>query len=299
MTILIGILEQGLIYAVMALGLYITYVILDLPDLTVDGSFPLGAAVCVTLIVAGVNPVISLLISFMAGILAGIITGIIHVKFGIRDLISGIIVMTGLYTINLLIAGKSNVPIFEATTIFNNKILKQLPESFTSYHVLLILIPIVFLCNIALNSYLQTKSGLLLRSGGDNQNLVTTMAKDPGNMKILGLALANGLVALSGGILAQQQRFFEASQGAGTMVMGLASVIIGLRLFARIKFISLPLKVIFGSIIYKAIVAVAIALGLSANSLKLITAVLLLAILMISEQRKKEKLQKKGDNEHA
>ncbi|NLJ70269.1 MAG: ABC transporter permease [Clostridiaceae bacterium] len=291
MTILIGIFEQGLIYAVMALGLYITYVILDLPDLTVDGSFPLGSAVCVALIIAGVNPVLSLIISFFAGVVAGIITGIIHVKLGIRDLISGIIVMTGLYTINLLIAGKSNVPIFEATTIFNNDLLKQLPESFKQYRVLLVLIPIVILCKIALNRYLHTKSGLLLRSVGDNQNLITTMAKDPGNMKILGLALANGLVALSGAILAQQQRFFEASQGTGTMVMGLASVIIGIRLFAKIKLMSFPMKVILGSIVYKAIVAAAIALGLSANSLKLITAILLLIILLISEHGKKEKVQ--------
>lgn len=141
--------------------------------------------------------------------IAGIITGIIHVKLGIRDLISGIIVMTGLYTINLLIAGKSNVPIFEATTIFNNNLLKKLPENFQPYRILLVLIPIVILCKIALNRYLRTKSGLLLRSVGDNQNLITTMAKDPGNMKILGLALANGLVALSGAILAQQQRFLK------------------------------------------------------------------------------------------
>lgn len=289
MTILIGIFEQGLIYAVMALGLYITYVILDLPDLTVDGSFPLGSAVCVALIMEGINPVFSLIISFFAGVIAGIITGIIHVKLGIRDLISGIIVMTGLYTINLLIAGKSNVPIFEATTIFNNNLLKKLPENFQPYRILLVLIPIVILCKIALNRYLRTKSGLLLRSVGDNQNLITTMAKDPGNMKILGLALANGLVALSGAILAQQQRFFEASQGTGTMVMGLASVIIGIRLFKKIKIMSFPMKVILGSVIYKAIVAIAIALGLSANSLKLITAILLLIILMISEHRKKEK----------
>ncbi|HHU52959.1 MAG TPA: ABC transporter permease [Clostridiaceae bacterium] len=290
MTILIGIFEQGLIYAVMALGLYITYVILDLPDLTVDGSFPLGSAVCVALIAAKVNPVLSLIISFFAGVIAGIITGIIHVKLGIRDLISGIIVMTGLYTINLLIAGKSNVPIFEATTIFNNDLLRKLPANFKPYNVLLVLVPIVILCKIALNRYLHTKSGLLLRSVGDNQNLITTMAKDPGNMKILGLAIANGLVALSGAILAQQQRFFEASQGTGTMVMGLASVIIGIRLFTKMKLMSFPMKVILGSIIYKAIVAAAIALGLSANSLKLITAILLLIILMISEYRKKEKV---------
>lgn len=284
MSILIGIFEQGLIYGILALGLYITYVILDLPDLTVDGSFPLGSAVCVSLIVMGANPIVSLIVSFLAGVLAGILTGIIHVKFGIRDLISGIIVMTGLYTINLTIAGKSNVSIFEATTIFNNSLVNGLTDRFQPYTVLIVLVPIVLLCKIGLNRYLNTKSGLLLRSVGDNQNLIKTMAKDPGNMKILGLAIANGLVALSGAILAQQQRFFDASQGTGTMVMGLASVIIGLRLFQKLNFISLPMQAVLGSIIYKAIVAVAIALGLSANSLKLITALILLVILVVSER---------------
>ncbi|HZJ69088.1 MAG TPA: ABC transporter permease [Candidatus Eisenbacteria bacterium] len=284
MNIVIGILEQGLIYAIMVLGIYITYVILDLPDLTVDGSFPLGAAVCVSLIIAGVHPLLCLFLAFLAGAFAGMITGVIHIKFGVRDLLSGIIVMTGLYTINLFIAGKSNVSIFEAKTIFNNSFINELPISFKRYSILIVVFPILLICKIGLNQYLKSKSGLLLRSTGDNQNLVKTMAKDPGNIKILGLAIANGLVAFSGAILAQQQRFFDVSQGTGIMVMGLASIIIGMRLFKSISKISTATKAIIGSIIYKAIIAVAISFGLPANSLKLITALILLSILFISKK---------------
>ena len=283
--ILIGVLEQGLIYGIMTLGLYITYVILNFPDLTVDGSFPLGSAICAAMISQGYHPVLALLVAFIAGGIAGALTGVIHVKFGIRDLISGIIMMTGLYTVNLYIAGQSNLSIFQAQSIFNNDLISSLPDSLQNLAVLLVTIPIVFLCKLCLNQYLKSKSGLLLRSTGSNANLVKTMARDPGNMKILGLAIANALVALSGAVLAQQQRFFDASQGTGTMVIGLASVIIGLKIFEKAHFISGPSKTVLGSIVYKAIVAIAIAMGLTANSLKLITALLLLVILVLGQKK--------------
>lgn len=283
--ILIGVLEQGLIYGIMTLGLYITYVILNFPDLTVDGSFPLGSAICAAMISQGYHPVLALLVAFIAGGIAGALTGVIHVKFGIRDLISGIIMMTGLYTVNLYIAGQSNLSIFQAQSIFNNDLISSLPDSLQNVAVLLVTIPIVFLCKLCLNQYLKSKSGLLLRSTGSNANLVKTMARDPGNMKILGLAIANALVALSGAVLAQQQRFFDASQGTGTMVIGLASVIIGLKIFEKAHFISGPSKTVLGSIVYKAIVAIAIAMGLTANSLKLITALLLLVILVLGQKK--------------
>lgn len=283
--ILIGVLEQGLIYGIMTLGLYITYVILNFPDLTVDGSFPLGSAICAAMISQGGHPVLALLVAFIAGGIAGALTGVIHVKFGIRDLISGIIMMTGLYTVNLYIAGQSNLSIFQAQSIFNNDLISSLPDSLQNLAVLLVTIPIVFLCKLCLNQYLKSKSGLLLRSTGSNANLVKTMARDPGNMKILGLAIANALVALSGAVLAQQQRFFDASQGTGTMVIGLASVIIGLKIFEKAHFISGPSKTVLGSIVYKAIVAIAIAMGLTANSLKLITALLLLVILVLGQKK--------------
>lgn len=286
MDIFIGILEQGLIYSLLALGIYITYTILNFPDLTVDSSFPLGAAVSVRLIAEGVNPWLSLLPALLAGCLAGFITGIIHVKFKVKDLFSGIIVMTGLYSVNLFIAGKANLPIFQASTIFlpSQTFLAHAPWS--RYVTILVSAIIVLLVKIGLDLYFQTKSGLLLRAVGDNHNLPTSLAVDANSMKVLGLALANGLVALSGAVLGQQQRFFEISMGTGSMVMGLASVILGIKLLDFIPKLRPSSKVILGSIAYKAVIAAAIALGLSPNSLKLVTALLLLVILVLSGRSK-------------
>lgn len=285
MTILLGILEQGLIYGILALGLYITYTILNFPDLTVDGSFPLGASVAVALITAGANPLLALLAAFAAGVTAGIITGFIHVKLGVRNLLSGIIVMTGLYTVNLWIAGQANVPIFANDTIFNNEFTRTvLPEGISSFSKIIVIIFFAFLMKFLLDGYLMTKSGYLLKASGDNEILVKTMAKNPGALKIIGLAIANGLVALAGGILMQHQRFFEISMGTGSMVIGLASVIIGMKLFQKIGFLKPTTKVLFGSVIYNAIVAAAIAIGLSAQSMKLITAVLFLVVLVFSQE---------------
>jgi len=288
LTLLLGVLEQGMIYAIMALGIYITYTILDFPDLTVDGSFPLGAAVTATLITRGVNPYLTLIVSFLAGVLAGIVTGVIHVKCKIRDLLSGIIVMTGLYTINLRIAGSANVPIFGKETIFDNKMLNGIvPESFARYKTLIIIVIVAFISKFLLDAYLNTKSGYLLRAAGDNSVLVTSLAKDGGAVKICGLAIANGLVALSGCVLCQQQRYFDVSTGTGTMVLGLASVIIGVNLFRRVTVIKPTMAVILGAIAYKLCVALAIRWNLSANDMKLVTAVLFLLTLLISTERKK------------
>lgn len=285
MTILLGILEQGFIYGILALGLYITYTILNFPDLTVDGSFPLGASVAVALITAGANPLLALLAAFAAGVTAGMITGLIHVKLGVRNLLSGIIVMTGLYTINLWIAGQANVPIFANDTIFNNEFTRAvLPEGISAFSKIIVIIFFAFLMKFLLDGYLMTKSGYLLKASGDNEILVKTMAKNPGALKIIGLAIANGLVALAGGILMQHQRFFEISMGTGSMVIGLASVIIGMKLFQKIGFLKPTTKVLFGSVIYNAIVAAAIAIGLSAQSMKLITAVLFLVVLVFSQE---------------
>jgi len=289
MGIIISVFEEGIIYAIMALGIYITYKILDFPDLTVDGSFPLGAAVTVALITRDVNPYVTLLISFAAGVIAGICTGLIHVKLNVRDLLSGIIMMTALYTINLEIAGKANVPIFTRETIFDNDLVNRIfPEFLKDYKKLIIIVIVALISKILLDLYLKTKSGYLLRGVGDNSILVTCLAKDSGVVKILGLAIANGLVALSGSVMSQNQRYFDATTGTGTMVIGLASVIIGINLFKNMTVIKATTAVIIGSIIYKACVAAAIQIGISATSLKLITAVLFLIILVISRDRKKK-----------
>lgn len=285
---LIGIMEEGLLYAIIAMGVYITYKILDFPDLSVDGTFPLGAAVTAVFIIAGVNPVLTLLLSFLIGAIAGAITGLIHVKLKVRDLLSGIIMMTALYSINLRIAGSANVAIFSKETIFENAFLDRLlPEVMKDYIDLIILFIIVIIMKVLLDIYLKTKSGYLLRAVGDNDTLVTSLAKDKGIVKIIGLAIANAFVALAGSIYAQKSGFFEISIGTGTIVVGLASVIIGTNIFKRMTFIKGTTAVICGSVIYKACVAVAIRCGMNASDLKLITAILFLGILVISSERKR------------
>lgn len=286
MNFAVTIVEQGLIYGILALGLYITYKILDFPDLTVDGSFPLGAAITAALVTRGINPFFTLPIAFLAGALAGICTGLIHVKGKVRDLLSGIIMMTALWTINLYIAGTSNVPLFSQDSIFKNDFInKIMPEVLKPYSTLIIILILTLLCKIVLDLYLQTKSGYLLRAVGDNDILVTSLAKAQGNVKILGLSIANGLVALAGCIFAQEERVFEISMGTGAMVIGLASVIIGTSIFKRLTVVKTTTAVIIGSIIYKACVAIALR-NFEPQAMKLITAVLFLAILIISSGRK-------------
>jgi putative ABC transport system permease protein len=288
LTILKGALEEGLVYATMALGVYITYKILDFPDLSVDGTFPLGAAITAMLITKGVSPVLSLLISFAAGAFAGMLTGIIHVKFKVRDLLAGIIMMTALYSINLRITGgKANVPIFTKETIFNNAFFGKMPKAVQPYLGLAVLFSIVLLMKFLLDLYLKTKSGYLLRAVGDNETVVTSLAKDKGTIKIIGLAIANAFVALSGSVYAQKSGFFDIYSGTGTMVMGLASVIIGINLFKRVSFMKATSAVVLGSIVYKICVAIAISLGLETSDLKLITAVLFFIILVVSNDRKR------------
>ena len=289
MSIIIGVIEEGLIYAIMALGLYITYKILDFPDLSVDGTFPMGAAVTAMLILKGVHPALTLVLSFAAGLLAGCITGLIHVKLKVRDLLSGIIMMTALYSVNLRIAGKATLPIFSKETIFENAFLESVvPAALDPYLVSIILFVIVLICKLLLDLFLKTRAGYLLRAVGDNEVLVTSLAKDKGMVKILGLALANGFVALAGCVYCQQKGFFEVSTGTGTMVIGLASVIIGTKLLKRFHSVKATTAVIFGSIVYKACVSLAIALGMAASDLKLITAVLFLIILVASNRKERK-----------
>jgi putative ABC transport system permease protein len=284
---LISILEQGLIFAIIAMGVYITYKILDFPDLSVDGTYPLGAAITASLITAGINPIIAMLASVAAGAAAGLVTGLIHVKLKVRDLLSGIITMTALYSINLHIAGKANLPIFNTTTIFNNSISNSVFSGFLEpYKTLIIIFIVALLAKLFLDWYLKTKSGYLLRAVGDNPAVVTSLAKDKGTIKITGLIISNALVALAGSVMCQQQRFFEIQMGTGTIVIGLASVIIGLTLFKRLPKVKPTSAVAIGSILYKACVAIAITYGLSATDMKLVTAVLFLVILVLAMERR-------------
>lgn len=294
MTLIISVFEQGMIYAVMALGMYITYKILDFPDMTVDGSFPLGASLSAVLISQGMNPYLTLLLSFAAGLVAGTITGLIHVKLKVRDILASIIMMTALYSVNLRIAGKANLPIYNCDNIYNNRVMDRIFAGVLApYKNLIVIAVIVLLVKCVLDWYLKTKSGYLLKAVGDNETLVTSMGIDKGKIKILGLAIANGLVSLSGSMFAQQQRFFDASMGVGTAVIGLASVIIGTALFGQISAFGFSISVILGSILYKGCVAAAIRIGLQSTDLKLVTAVLFLLILVLSSRIEKHQGKKR------
>lgn len=288
MGIIIGILEEGLIYGILALGVLITYKILDFPDLTVDSSFPLGAAVSAILTVNGMNPVFTLFFALLAGAMAGLVTGLIHVKCHVRDLLSGIITMTGLYSINLRIAGRANLPFFTMETLFSNAFVDSFPAFLYPYRKVIVILMVLLVVKLLLDLFMKTKAGFLLRAVGDNKTVVTTLACDSGTIKILGLVIANALVSLSGAVMAQHTRVFEISIGTGAVVFGLAAVIIGTNLFKNMSFIKGTTAAVIGSLIYKACIAAALSMGLKPQDLKLITAILFLIILVLGGARKKK-----------
>lgn len=285
--LIISTLTQGFIYALLSYGIYITYKILDFPDLTVDGSFPLGAAIAAVLLVKGMNPFGALLAALLVGAVAGLVTGIIHVKFGVRDLLAGIITMTALFSINLQIAG-SNLAVERAIdTIFTSgPIMAIMGNSSLMMRKFVMSLIVALIFKFILDWYLSTKSGMLLRAVGDNSTLVTTLAKDKGVVKIIGLVIANALVALSGAMVCMEQRAFSSTMGTGQMVFGLAAVIIGTTLFRKLSFVKGTTAVLVGSVFYKACIQVAISLGLPANLMKLATAVLFLVVLVLGNKQK-------------
>lgn len=270
MDFILGIFEQGLIYTPIVLGVYITYSILDFPDLSVDGTFPLGAAVAAVLIVHGVDPLLACLAAMVAGAAAGIITGVLHVYLHITNLLSGILVMIALYSINLRVMGKANTPLLGVETMFSSWI----PP-------IVIALIVVIIVKLLLDLYMRTYAGLSLRAVGANPQLVSSLGLNTGTIKIIGLSMANSLTALSGALMCQYQRFADIGMGSGTIVIGLAAVILGSTLFSRFKWIEGSLAVIFGSILYKASIAVALRLGLPASDMKLITALLFIVVIVL------------------
>ena len=287
LDLIISTLTQGFIYAMLSYGIYITYKILDFPDLTVDGSFPLGAAVTALLLVKGVNPYLTLLAALAVGAAAGFVTGFIHVRLKVRDLLAGIITMTALFSVNLQIAGSNLSVARSIDTVFTATPTMALFGSLSLImRKLIVSIIIMLICKILLDLYFKTKNGFLLRAVGDNSALVTTLAKDMGRVKIIGLVISNALVSLSGAVVCHEQRSFSAMMGTGQMVFGLAAVIIGTTLFRKMSFVKGTTAVTAGSVIYKACIQIAISLGLPANLLKLITAVLFLVILVIGNFEK-------------
>ena len=307
LDLIVSTLTQGFIYALLSFGVYITYSVLDFPDLSVDGTFPLGAAVTAVLLLKGMNPWLTLVCAALAGAVAGLCTGLIHVKLGVRDLLAGIITMTALSSVNLLIAG-SNLTVERAVdTIFTSAPVMAVLGGLTlSGRKLVVSLVLVVVVKLVLDLYFRTKSGLLLRAVGDNGTLVTTLAQNKGNMKILGVVLANALVALCGGVLCQEQRSYSAVMGIGQVVFGLATVIIGvslirffvgsraaqvLRKIPVLRFLASPkgtTAVLLGSVLYKFCIQIAINAGLPANMLKFITAVLFLLVLVIAGRRGEE-----------
>jgi len=276
-----NVLEEGLIYGIMAMGVYITYKILDFPDLSVDGTFPLGACLAAMLITLGVNPWIACLLAFICGAAAGCVTGFLHVRLHITDLLSGILVMTALWSVNLVILGGSSVlPYYNKPTIFNSSLAGWLPENLYAHRVLIIVLVVVILLKLLLDWFLLTKTGLLLRAAGDNGQFVTSLAQNHGTMKILGLAIGNGCTALAGCVLSQQAESANINLGTGMVIMGLASVIIGTNVFKRVPLLKATTMALFGAILYKACLTLAMQLGLPPNYLKLLMAILLTAALI-------------------
>lgn len=289
--IIIGIFEQGFIYGIMALGIYISYKILDFPDLSVDGTFPLGAAVSTALITAGVNPWICLFAAAFAGALAGAVTGVINVKLKIKDLLAGILMMTALYSINYRIVGAPNKFLMQEKTIFT--VFEKIPSGLAPYKYLVWIILITLAAKYILDWYMRTKSGFLLRSVGDNEGLVVTLAQNPGTIKIIGLAIANALVSLSGALSCQRNMQFDITSGTGTMVMGLAAVIIGTTVFKKVKFMRVTTGVLFGMVIYKACITAAIGAGFQSSDTNLIITLLFIVTLMFNKTPLKHKTQVK------
>ncbi len=291
---------QGLIYAPIVLGVYITYSILDFPDLSVDGTFPLGAAISAICLTAGIHPIFAILLGMLAGAAAGFITGALHVYLRITNLLCGILVMIGLYSINLKIMGKANIPLLKVKTLYPSDAANGITKNLL--FMLLISLLIVIVIKVLLDLYMRTYSGKALLAVGASEQLVTTLSVNTGSLKIAGLMIANGLTALSGALMAQYQRFADIGMGSGTVVIGLAAVIIGRAVFGRVRFIQGSTSVIFGSIIYKVVVGIALKLGLDTDWMKLGTAVIFVLVIVLQRfitQRQQAAVVKKGGGGNA
>ncbi|QAA35163.1 ABC transporter permease [Clostridium manihotivorum] len=265
---LLSILEQGLIFSIMAQGVYITYRILDFPDMSVDGTFVLGAAIASLLISKGANPYLATLIAIFGGMAGGSLTAILHIKFNISNILSGILVMLGIYSINLRIMGKPNIPLFNKTTIFT--------EAFPK---IIIIFLIAIITKILFDIFIKTKLGFLLKATGDNHQLVTSLGFNISTTKLIGLMLSNGFVALSGAIMSQYQGFSDVTMGTGTIIIGLASIIIGESIFKTFSLFKPTTLVILGAVLYRGVIALVLTLGLPPTDLKLITSIIVIVIL--------------------
>ncbi len=287
-----GIIVEGLIYSLMVLGVYITFRFLDFPDLTVDGSFPLGAAITAFILINGINTFLSPLIAFLAGCIAGIITSLIHTKLKVPNLLSGILTMTMLYSINIRIMdNRANISLLKVDTIFSilGKIFQSNKELVTISFLLIFIILIKFV----IDCFFITDLGLSLRAIGNNESFIIQLGINPEILKMIGLALSNGLVAISGSIWAQYQGFSDVGMGQGIIIAGLASVMLGeFFIFSKKSVILMTSAAILGSIIYRAIMYFGRFYGyyinMTPNDLKLLTGLLIILSILFSKIRKRE-----------
>ena len=285
-SLIITSIEQGLIFAILALGVFITYKILDIADLSVEGTFPFGAFIFAKFVSLGVNPIVACLLAFSLGSIAGLLTSTLFIKLKIKPILAGILTMTIFYSINLRTNGKSNVPLFDFPSIFDNG------------SKLMVLIIIVFTIKILLDLFLKTETGYLLIATGDNEALVKSLGQNSNKYKVIGLMLANGLVALSGALMAQYQGFADMTMGNGIIVIALASIIIGDTISKSSNIIKNTTRAIIGAIIYKIIGGIAIDLGLNPHDLKAVNATIVIIFIAYNNMSPKlfgEKNKKGGE----
>lgn len=275
---LAGSLEQGLAFAIMALGVYLTFRVLNFPDLTVDGSFPLGGAIAAKCIVEGWDPFTATLMAPIFGFAAGVATGLLHAKLKISELLAGILTMTALYSVNLRVMGRSNIPLLRRETVLTVISKSGLPDGVVA---LLTFLTVVVVLKLLLDMFLRTEFGLALRATGDNEAMIRSLGVDTDTMKVFGVGLSNALVALSGGLVAQYQGFADVGMGIGMVVMGLASVIIGNVVISPRTIRRATLGVIIGSLIYRFAVFIALRAGFAPTDLKLVTSVVVIIALAV------------------
>lgn len=272
LDLLVPTVAQGLLWAVMALGVYVTFRVLDIADLTVEGSFPLGAAAAASLLAAGYGPLAAVAAAAVAGMLAGVITGILHTKMKIPALLAGILTMIALYSVNLRIMGKANLSLLGVDTTFSlARDILGLSSAETTFVVGL---AATVLIGLFLYWFFGTEIGVAIRATGFNQQMIRAQGVDTNVTIILGLLLSNALVAISGALVAQSNGFADVGMGTGTIVIGLASVIIGEVLFGTRSFKNCMISVILGSIVYRIVIALVLQMGMPPNDLKLFTSVL-------------------------
>lgn len=305
MSLLIGTFTIGFILSLLALGVFISFRIFAFPDITADGSITLGASVAATLLVHGVSPALASVAAFAAGMLAGTCTGTLHTRFKINSLLSGILVMTALYSINLHVMGRSNVPLLSVTTLATQaeRIGLRLTHGVASLSlvgwqvsvrdaaVLCAIAFVVALTSTLLYLFLRTNLGMAMRATGDNVQMIRALGVNDATMIVFGLAISNGLVALCGSLLAQYQGFADVGMGIGMVVWGLASVIIGESLVASNRIGLTLIGAVMGSVLFRLMVAVALRWGLSPNDLKLITAGFVFVALIVPQLLRKSRLR--------